>query len=80
MVALPTVAEADAVRVKTVLQVGRHEAGEKEAVTPEGIPEAEKFTVWVVPELKVAVMLLVMELPCVTDLAPSLPKEKSNGA
>jgi hypothetical protein len=40
----------------------------------------EKDTFCVDPELRVAVMVLVMDCPRSTDLSPSLPKVKSNFA
>jgi hypothetical protein len=47
-------------------------------VAPEGRPAVEKETAWGDPELRVAVMVLAMDCPGVTDLLPSLLREKSN--
>ena len=40
------------------MHAGTHDAGENEAVAPDGRPEAEKETVCAVPELNVAVTVL----------------------
>jgi hypothetical protein len=47
-------------------------------VAPEGRPEVEKETDWDDPALREAVMVLAMDCPGVTDLLPSLVREKSN--
>src|SRR6266576_645166 len=60
-------------------QVGLHEAGEKDAVAPEGSPESEKETDCELPDAKVAVMELFAEDPAVTEIAPELLIEKSKG-
>jgi len=53
---------------------------EKEAVAPEGNPEAEKETAGCVePEVKLALIELVTEDPAVTDLSPELVREKLKG-
>ena len=66
--------------VRVEVQVGLQDAGEKEAVAPAGRPDAKKATDWVVPDVRVAVTVLVTEEPWVTDLAPPLEREKSNEA
>ncbi len=55
--------------------------GEKEGVAPEGKPEkTEKDTdLTVANGERVAVMELVTEPPCITDLFPPLESEKSKG-
>ena len=59
--------------VKTVEHVGLQDVDEKEAVAPEGNPEAEKETAGCVePEVKLALIELVTEEPAVTDLLPEL--------
>jgi hypothetical protein len=65
--------------VRTVEQEGLQDAVEKEAVAPEGRPEAEKVTSCVEPEVKLATIELVTEAPAVTDLSPELEREKSRG-
>ena len=65
--------------VKTVEHVGLQDVDEKEAVAPEGNPEAEKETGCVEPEVKLALIELVTEEPAVTELLPELASEKSNG-
>ena len=76
-VAVPIAAEAEAERVNVAEQFGVQEAGEKDAVTPEGSPEAERDTAWAVPETKEAVRLFVTDEPWTTDLLPPLDREKS---
>ena len=78
IVEFPVVAELLAVRVSVEEQVGLQEVGEKDALTPEGRPEALKLTDCALPADKVAVTELVTELPCDTVLAPPLLIEKSN--
>jgi len=63
--------------VRTVEQEGLQDLEEKEAVAPEGSPEAEKVTGCVEPEAKLAMIELVTEEPAVTDLFPELESEKS---
>ncbi len=55
MVELPVVAVELAVKVRLVEQLGVQLAGEKDAVTPTGRPDAVKLTLWLVPETNVAV-------------------------
>ena len=76
-VEVPTVAEAEAAKVRVVVQVGLQEVGAKEAVTPLGNPEALKDTAAVAPEDKVEVMALVTDDPWTTDLFPPLVIVKS---
>ena len=45
--------------VRVEVQLGEQEIGEKEAVVPEGRPEAEKDTPWVAPEVRAKVIVLV---------------------
>lgn len=61
--------------VSVVEQVGLHDVGLNEAVAPEGRPEAEYETVWVVPEESVAVIVFEPEKPRVTAIPPELDKE-----
>ena len=44
-------------------QVGLQLGGTKEAVAPDGRPEAEKKTDWLVPEIKVASTMAETEPP-----------------
>ena len=62
-VELPTGVEAEALIVRVDEQFGEQETGEKEAVAPEGRPEAEKLREAGVPLMRVAVIMLVPELP-----------------
>ncbi len=53
---------------------------EKTAVASGGRPETtEKDTDWLAPAIRVAVMELATESSWVTDLLPSLEREKSKG-
>src|SRR6266849_4930431 len=61
---VPIVAALPAASVKVLVPVVL--AGLKEAVTPVGNPEADKFTVPVKPFCGVSVMVLVPLAPCVT--------------
>jgi hypothetical protein len=47
-----------------------------EAVAPAGMPAVENVTVWVDPELRLAVMVLVTDCPAATDLLPPLMRAK----
>jgi hypothetical protein len=78
MVELPAGVEPVVVMVNTEEQFGLQLPEEKEAVVPVGNPEAINETGWVVPELKVAVMVLVTEDPATTDLSPELESAKLN--
>jgi hypothetical protein len=69
-------AEVEIVRVD--VQVGRQDAGEKEAVAPDGRPEAEKETDEAVPETRVAVTVLDTDWPWTAERLPPLETEKSN--
>lgn len=55
------------------------DAEEKDPVAPDGKPDTEKETDWVLPDTRVAVMELVPEAPQVTDISPELVIKKSNG-
>jgi hypothetical protein len=65
--------------VNTVEQVGPQEAVEKDPVAPEGSPETEKATDWLVPEVKVGVIVFEPDEPAFTEIAPEFESEKSNG-
>src|SRR5215469_8266668 len=81
-VALPVVAVLLAVSVKVELPLpgAAIEAGLKLAVTPEGNPLADNEIAELNPPLTVVEMVLVPELPCVTDkLAGEALKAKSGG-
>lgn len=66
--------------VRVVVHVGLQLVGLKEALAPEGSPEALNVTPWLVPEERVAVMVLVTDWPRVTVLAPPFDNEKSKPA
>src|SRR3989344_435089 len=63
MVLIPVGVEPVAVMVRVVEQLGEQETGEKEALAPVGRPEAEKLREAGVPLMRVAVIMLVPELP-----------------
>ena len=63
MVYVPVGVVPEVVMVRVELLVGFTDEGENEAVAPEGRPEAERETDRVVPETRVAVTVLVTELP-----------------
>ena len=79
MVELPLGVEPLVLMVRVEEQLGLQLFGEKEAVAPEGNPDAENVTGCVVPETNVALIELVTDEPAVTDLLPELETEKSNG-
>src|SRR5206468_432696 len=68
---------AEVVRVRVVEHVGVHEGAEKEALAPVGSPDAEKVTRCQLPALWRAVMVFVIDEPCVTDRSPPFDSEKS---
>jgi hypothetical protein len=80
MVELPAGVEPLVLMVSVEEQLGLQLPEEKEAVAPEGKPEAENDTGWVLPDTSVALIALVTDEPAVTDLFPELATEKSNGA
>ncbi len=65
--------------VRTVEQEGLQDVVEKEAVAPEGRPEAEKETDWLLPELRLAVIEFEAEEPALAETSPELVSEKSKG-
>ena len=74
----PAGVDAEVVRVNVDEHAGLHDPGETEAVAPVGRPEAESVTDCVVPEIRVAVIVLLTDCPRTTDLFPPLEIEKSN--
>ena len=77
-VEVPAGVEPLVLMVSVEEQLGLQLLGEKEAVAPEGSPEAEKVSGCPLPETNVALMALVTEDPATTDLFPELASEKSN--
>ena len=77
-VEVPAGVEPLVLMVSVEEQLGLQLLGEKEAVAPEGNPEAEKVSGCPLPETNVALMALVTEDPATTDLFPELASEKSN--
>jgi hypothetical protein len=73
---LPGRVEELVLRVSVEEQLGLQLPCEKEAVAPEGRPEAESVTDCVLPETNVALIKLVTDEPAITDLSPELPSEK----
>ena len=78
MVEVPPGVEPLVAIVSVEEQLGLQLFGEKEAVAPEGSPEAENETGCVLPETNVALIVLVTDEPAITDLSPELESEKSN--
>ena len=62
--------------ITVVAHVGLQLAAEKLAVASGGSPLTVKLTGWVKPPVKLAVIVLLTALPCVTVLAPPLNSEK----
>jgi hypothetical protein len=79
MVEVPPGVEPLVAIVSVEEQLGLQLFGEKEAVAPEGSPEAENVTGCALPETNVALIELVTDEPAITDLSPELESEKSNG-
>jgi len=73
----PVGVDAEVVSVSVDEQAGLHDAGENEAVVPVGRPDAANKTDCVVPETRVAVIVLDTDCPWTTDLFPPLESEKS---
>jgi hypothetical protein len=63
MVDDPVGVDVEVVTVNVEEHVGLHEPGENEAVAPVGRPDAENVTDCVVPETRVAVIVLVTGCP-----------------
>ena len=68
------------VRVRVVEQPGEQLVGENATVAPVGSPEVEKERACVVPEVRVAVIVLRAEAPWVTDWLPPVARAKSKAA
>jgi hypothetical protein len=66
--------------VSRLEQVGLQVFCEKEALAPEGSPDAEKETGWGDPETRLAVIVFVAEDPWVADRLIELASEKLKGA
>lgn len=77
MVEFPAGVVAPALMVKVEEQAGLQLTPLNEAVAPVGSPDAEKLTDCVLPETRVALIVLVTGEPAVTDLLPPLLIEKS---
>ena len=76
----PTGVDAAVVMVMVVPHAGEQLAGLNVAVAPVGRPAAVKLTACVVPEDRVAVIVFVVDDPCVTDALPPLPRAKLKDA
>jgi len=61
-------------------QLGVQDVCENEALAPCGKPVTDNETDWVVPEISVAVYVMVVDEPWITDLLPPLEREKSKPA
>lgn len=79
MVELPAAVEPLVLIVSVEEQVGLQLFEDNEAVVPRGRPAVEKDTACVVPDARVALIVLVTDEPAVTDLFPELLSTKSNG-
>ena len=75
MVDVPGGADSIAAKVKVVEQVGLHEVGENEGVTPLGNPVMVYETACEVPETKLAVIAFVTEPPRTKSLSPAFVKK-----
>jgi hypothetical protein len=78
MVELPEEVEPVVLMVRVEEQFGLQLVEEKDAVAPEGSPEALKEIAWLVPDAKLAPIELVTEDPATTVLLPELEREKLN--
>lgn len=74
---LPVGVEVVVPMLKTVEQVGLHEGSENDEIAPEGIPEALKDTVSVLPATKPVVIVVVPEEPAATARLPAFDMVKS---
>ena len=72
---VPVGVAAAVVMVRVVEHVGLHEPTEKLAEAPLGSPDTEKDTLWVAPDVSVAVMVEVPEAPWVTVTPPEFVSE-----
>jgi len=72
----PAGVDDEVLMVHVLVKVELPEEGLKEAEAPDGRPDAESVTVWVDPLVKVTVIVLELEPPCVTAMLPELLKEK----
>ena len=76
----PVEVDAEVEMVRVAVQVGRQDAEEKEAVAPDGKPEAEKETEEAALETRLAVTVLDTDWPWTAVRSPSLASEKSKAA
>jgi hypothetical protein len=79
IVEVPAAAAPLALSVIVEEQLGVQLDEEKEAVTPDGNPDAENVTACALPETKVEVIRLDTDEPANTELFPELLNEKSKG-
>jgi len=59
----PVGVDDDVLTVNVLVNVGLPEDGLNDAEAPEGSPDAERLTGWVVPEMRVAVIVFEPEAP-----------------
>jgi hypothetical protein len=79
IVRVPVGVDVEVAMFRVREQVGLHDVEVvKVAVAPAGRPEVEKDTALEVPELKLAVMELLTDCPCITDRLPPLLRAKLN--
>ena len=80
IVLVPAGVEAEVEMVRVLVQVRLQDVG-KESVAPAGRPDTKKDTnLPAVPDIWVAVTVLVTEEPWITDLSPPMESPKSNGS
>src|SRR5262245_18983145 len=69
---VPTAVELDVETCSVLGQVALHPVGVNVAVAPLGSPEIEKETLVVIPELRVAVIVLLPDAPTLAVIFPEL--------
>jgi hypothetical protein len=69
---VPVGVDAVVVMVSWLVQVGLHVPGLNAAVAPLGSPEAVNDTLCAVPDVRVAVSVVLPDAPCVTVMLPVL--------
>lgn len=74
IVKVPVGVDALVAIVRVLEQVGEQDVGAKVGVAPLGRPEALKLTAWVLPEVRVVVMVFEPEAPWVTVILPELAR------
>ena len=73
----PAGVDREVEKVKVDVQLGLQDEAEKPAVAPDGSPEAERDTDWLVPEIRPTVTGYERTWPAVTVPLPARETEKS---